>query len=74
MELYKVYCIRLQRSKKVTDCERFWYYKTKQDAEEVAKKLHGYKITIETCYAGLPYEELIQGKWEFSRNMRYPKL
>ena len=64
-----VFMIRLQRSAKETDVERFWYYRTKEDAEEVAKKLHGYKVSVERQWSRVPYDELIT-----SCKTRYPNI
>lgn len=64
-----VFVIRLQRSKKETDVERFWYYRTKEDAEAAAKQLHGYKVSVERHWSRVPYDDLIT-----SNKTRYPNI
>lgn len=64
-----VFMIRLQRSEKETDCERFWYYETKEEAESVAKKLNGYKVSVERLWSNVPFDELVKGN-----RTRYPNL
>lgn len=64
-----VFVIRLQRSEKETDVERFWYYQTKEDAEATANLLHGYKVSVERHWSRVPYNELIA-----SCKTRYPNV
>lgn len=64
-----VYSIRVQHTKVSYDTERFGYYKTKEDAEEDAKKLKGYKVSVERSYSRVPFEELVS-----SCKTRYPNL
>ena len=66
--LYYAYVIRLQRSKVPHDVERFWYYETKEEAQSVANKLHGYKVTVERHYLPKPFQEMIK------ESTRYPKF
>lgn len=66
---YHVYMIRLQRSKKMTDVERFWFYETKEEAKQVAAKLHGYKVSVEKYCSSVPFEELIK-----INKTRYPNI
>lgn len=62
------YVIRLQRSKVSHDCERFWYYETKEEAQSVANKLHGYKVTVERHYLPKPFQEMTK------EGTRYPQI
>ena len=64
-----VFMIRLQRSEKCTDVERFWYYETKEEAENVARKLHGYKVSVERYFSRVPFKELIR-----DYRTRYPNF
>ena len=64
-----VFMIRLQRLEKCTDVERFWYYETKEEAENVARKLHGYKVSVERHFSRVPFKELIR-----DCRTRYPNL
>ena len=64
-----VFAIRRKKKKKETDCERFWYYKTKEEAEDVAKKLSGYKVSVERWWSNVPFDELVKGN-----RTRYPNL
>lgn len=64
---YFAYVIRLQRSKVLHDCERFWYYETKEEAQSVANKLHGYKVNVEKHCLPAPFQEMIK------ESTRYPK-
>lgn len=64
-----VFVIRRQKSEKETDCERFWYYETKEEAEDVAKKLSGYKVSVERHFSRVPFKELVE-----SCRTRYPNL
>lgn len=64
-----VYSIRVQHTKVSYDTERFGFYKTKEDAEKDAKKLKGYKVSVERSYSRVPFEELVS-----SCKTRYPNL
>lgn len=63
-----IYMIRRQRSSKTGDVERFWPYKTKEEAERVAATIQGYKVTVEKHYTFMPYD-----KWIESNKVRFPK-
>ena len=64
-----VFMIRLQRSEKDTDVERFGFYETKEETENVARKLHGYKVSVERYFSRVPFKELVN-----SCMTRYPNL
>lgn len=64
-----IYMIRRQRSKISHDVERFWPYKTEQEAQQVAAKLDGYKVSVEKHYSPLTFDE-----WIKTNNTRFPKL
>lgn len=64
-----VYLIRVQHTEVSHDTERFGFYKTKEDAEKDARKLKGYKVSVERSWSRVPFEELVS-----SCKTRYPNI
>jgi len=64
-----VFMIRVQKSEVSHDTERFGYYETKEEAETVARKLHGYKISVERMFSNRPFKEMVAACF-----CRYPNL
>lgn len=63
-----IYMIRRQRSKDLHDVERFWPYRTKEEALQAASTITGYTVLVGKHHSPLSYDE-----WIKTNNIRFPK-